>query len=221
MAITHTKVSAVVDGADTDLVRPVDWNADHTGQPTSISDFLDDTAGGTDALVTKAPTSNAMYDGLLAKIPKSLLTEQGDVIYASAASTPAALVHATLGQALKSGGHGANPSWGNIVTFVTTQVFSGTSPTTFTDLDLSAVVGANQAIVIIKWNCTDLDATRILKTRKNGEALTTDWSNLSGTRMLTGAPAGHTLTVTDTSGIIEWLAEAALTYVGTMEAYIK
>ena len=62
MAITHTKVSAIADGADTDLVRPVDWNADHTGQPTSISDFLDDTAGGTDALTTKAPTSNVMYD---------------------------------------------------------------------------------------------------------------------------------------------------------------
>ncbi len=62
MAITHTKVSAVADGGDTDLVRPVDWNADHTGQPTSISDFLDDTAGGTDALTTKAPTSNVMYD---------------------------------------------------------------------------------------------------------------------------------------------------------------
>ncbi len=31
-------------------------------QPASITDFLDDTAGGTDALTTKAPTSNVMYD---------------------------------------------------------------------------------------------------------------------------------------------------------------
>src|SRR3990167_6453498 len=30
MAITHSKVSAVVDGSDTDLVRPIDWNAAHT-----------------------------------------------------------------------------------------------------------------------------------------------------------------------------------------------
>ena len=32
MAITvkHSKVSAVADGADTSLVRPSDWNADHT-----------------------------------------------------------------------------------------------------------------------------------------------------------------------------------------------
>ena len=45
-------------------------------------------------------------------VAKSTLTEQGDVFYASAASTPAALAHGTSGQALLSGGHAANPSWG-------------------------------------------------------------------------------------------------------------
>ena len=30
MSITHTKVSAIADGADTTVVRPSDWNADHT-----------------------------------------------------------------------------------------------------------------------------------------------------------------------------------------------
>ena len=44
-------------------------------------------------------------------ITKAVLTEQGDVIYASGASTPAALAHGTLGDILKSGGHGANPAW--------------------------------------------------------------------------------------------------------------
>jgi len=42
---------------------------------------------------------------------KSLLTEQGDIIYASAASTPAALAHGNAGQVLQSGGNAANPSW--------------------------------------------------------------------------------------------------------------
>lgn len=61
--------------------------------------------------VTLAPTHDAVYDGLLTKIPKSLLTEQGDVIYASGVATPTALAHGTSAQYLKSGGHGANPSW--------------------------------------------------------------------------------------------------------------
>ena len=31
MPITHSKVSTIADGADTDLIRPVDWNAPHVG----------------------------------------------------------------------------------------------------------------------------------------------------------------------------------------------
>jgi len=45
-------------------------------------------------------------------VAKSILTEQGDIFYASAPSTPAALPHGSAGQALLSGGHGANPYWG-------------------------------------------------------------------------------------------------------------
>jgi len=45
--------------------------------------------------------------------PFAALTEHGDVPYASAAGVMAALPHGTLGQSLMSGGHGANPSWGN------------------------------------------------------------------------------------------------------------
>lgn len=42
---------------------------------------------------------------------KDTLTEQGDLYYASAAATPAALAHGSAGDLLQSGGHGANPSW--------------------------------------------------------------------------------------------------------------
>jgi hypothetical protein len=47
-------------------------------------------------------------------IANSLLTEQGDIIYASAVGTPAALAHGTAGHVLKSGGHAGNPSWGTL-----------------------------------------------------------------------------------------------------------
>jgi hypothetical protein len=42
---------------------------------------------------------------------KATLTEQGDLYYASAASTPAALAHGNANDYLISGGHAANPSW--------------------------------------------------------------------------------------------------------------
>ncbi len=42
---------------------------------------------------------------------KTILTEQGDVPYASAASTPAALAHGLDGQIFTTKGHGANPEW--------------------------------------------------------------------------------------------------------------
>ena len=51
------------------------------------------------------------FSELRAQSPTTLMTEQGDVLYASAANTPAGLHHATAGDVLASGGHGANPAW--------------------------------------------------------------------------------------------------------------
>jgi len=46
MAITHAKVSAVEDGVDTNLVRPSDWNAAHTGTLDANSIDTGATASG-------------------------------------------------------------------------------------------------------------------------------------------------------------------------------
>ena len=48
-------------------------------------------------------------------ILKSVLTEQGDVIYASGVATAAALAHGNTGQLLRTGGNAANPSWSTVV----------------------------------------------------------------------------------------------------------
>jgi hypothetical protein len=65
-------------------------------------------------------------------ITKALLTEQGDVIYASGVATPAALAHgASAGLVLITGGHGANPSWSGAP--VLTQVITDNSPITVDD----------------------------------------------------------------------------------------
>ena len=59
-----------------------------------------------------AATANAIIATANTIIPNTILTEQGDIIYASAPSTPAALHHgAAAGYLLQSGGHAANPSW--------------------------------------------------------------------------------------------------------------
>ena len=72
-------------------------------------------ATNTDAQVSAAVTaSHGVNDANTSSIAKSLLTEQGDVIYASGASTPAALAHGNSGEFLKTQGHGANPVWAAI-----------------------------------------------------------------------------------------------------------
>lgn len=52
-----------------------------------------------------------LVTALIGYIEKALLTEKGDIIYASAVATPAALAHGNAGDVLTSGGHGVDPSW--------------------------------------------------------------------------------------------------------------
>jgi hypothetical protein len=47
-------------------------------------------------------------------ILKAIFTEQGDILYASGVSTPAALPHGVSGQFLKTQGDGANPIWSDL-----------------------------------------------------------------------------------------------------------
>lgn len=70
MPTTHTLVSAIADGADTALVRPSDWNADHTvtgvvtgsGTTNTIAKFTSSTAVG-DSLLTDNGTNVTLGSG--------------------------------------------------------------------------------------------------------------------------------------------------------------
>jgi hypothetical protein len=42
MAIKHLKVSSKADTTDSSLIRPSDWNAEHTGIPDTIANILTD-----------------------------------------------------------------------------------------------------------------------------------------------------------------------------------
>ena len=93
-----------------------------------------------------------------------------------------------------------------ILTIAETEVFSGNSPAGWTDLDLSATIGAQATLVILK---VYVPATEGFGIRKNGD---TDAYKYGGTN-----PAGCAalttllnnwyivLAVTDTSGIVEWI----------------
>jgi len=111
------------------------------------------------------------------------------------------------------------------LTFATTQVFNGTSPTSWTDLNLSAVVGANQAIVLLKVSFQD-PTVREISFRKNGD---TDQffghvAYAHGVATTVGSntiPSSYVLIVTDSSGIVEWITAAANTAILNLEAFWK
>lgn len=104
---------------------------------------------------------------------------------------------------------------GSTTTFPQTQVFSGTSPTSYTDLDLSSVVGATQKMVMLRLRCTS--NTGPFYFRRNGETIAqTAPSNGGGVSV--GSIDGNNgfvcmIVATDASGVVEWMSNGA--YSGT------
>jgi len=104
------------------------------------------------------------------------------------------------------------------VTLVDVQVFSGTSPTTYTDLDLSGVVGANEAIVMLRVYNDINPATYYF--RENGRTVDTSPDGVMG------GSAGsieeiYFIVKTDSSGIVEWMSSVAQTTYIWVIAYWK
>ena len=137
MAITvkHTKVSTIPDGADTDLVRPSDWNADHTltGLGTMAEQNANNVAitGGTITGVTglgdvagpASSTDNAVarYDSTTGKIIQNSVVIVGDTgivtgVTELTASTKVASPYfdatTSAGGALRNAGGTAQIQWG-------------------------------------------------------------------------------------------------------------
>lgn len=104
--------------------------------------------------------------------------------------------------------------------FSITQVFTGTSPASFTDLDLSAVVGAQQRMVMLKVFCDN--ETKLFIFRPNGDTGEYNGTAFNGVNAVTTPSDGYALAIckTDTAGVIEWRttgAENACTI--SVEAY--
>lgn len=108
-----------------------------------------------------------------------------------------------------------------IVIFVTTEAFSASTPTSWTDLDLSSIVGSNQAVCLLKVK--DDSTGESIAARRNGDTdeYFLDPEKSTGVSM-SRVPDGtstYILVVTDSSGIIEIKGTANNPVIITMEAY--
>lgn len=107
--------------------------------------------------------------------------------------------------------------------FPGTSAFSGTAPTTMTDLDLSSIVGVRSRMVLLK--VTQSTATAIFSFRKNGDSGDYDISTsnswgASKTRIANTPGSQYITVLTDSSGVIEWACSTGSTTTAvTVEAY--
>ena len=90
-----------------------------------------------------------------------------------------------------------------IISIAESTVFSGVAPLAYTDLDLSAWVGATRAFVILWFDLVTPGTDAFL--RKNGSVY---GSVQSGICQATGNPTIFAM-LTDDVGIVEWYASVA------------
>lgn len=180
--------------------------ADHTSTATSGQMLKADANGlpvdatNTDAQVSAAVTaSHGVNDTNTSAISKALLTEQGDVIYASAASTPAALAHGTAGQLLQSGGHAADPSW-----VTNTHVLTaGATDVTASANELNWYNHVRKTYES-DFSANAIDATRWTSTVVNGTNVATSGDMVGYILSSTTAIAGRSAKMQNTMGTRAW-----------------
>ena len=114
------------------------------------------------------------------------------------------------------------------ITFATTQVFAhGYKSSTYEDLDLSAVIGAKQSLVMLKVTNASAATPHQYFFRRNGA--TDDLNDDSIVALfidhLSGdGSVGFLLVTTDTNGVVEWATNTTTTTEHCqvdMEAYIQ
>ena len=117
-----------------------------------------------------------------------------------------------------AGGGGAS------LTVSETEVYSGTPSFAWLDLDLSSIVGANPALVLLKLACTS--SNRVFAFRKNGDTdefyNSSSAANASGVALIKLSQAGLHLAIlvaTDANGVIEYKINGNVTL--DIIAYIK
>lgn len=162
--------------------------------PTSlITGTLPLNQGGTGAVAKEAA-----FDAL------SPVTTEGDLIFRNA-TVNTRLPKGTALQALRMNAGATAPEWSTptSTTFVSTNVFTGASPTTSTALDISAVVGAAQKMVLLKVTCS-LAREFLFQDGGTTATLTVAESGANHAKVAANSTFVYVIVRTNTSGVLNW-----------------
>jgi hypothetical protein len=89
------------------------------------------------------------------------------------------------------------------------NVFSGTAPTSFTDLDLSSIVGVTRRMVFLKFSQAVAAGSNSFLFKTKGDADTmTDTPNWIATDNSGSSRSANMTLMTDANGIIQWKCSA-------------
>jgi len=153
----------------------------------------------------------------------TVMTTRGDLVY-RASEYPVRIVAGDEGKVLTMGAN--DPHWAAAPSHFAvpdTIVFNGSAdtPAAWTDLDLSAVVGSNPALVLLSV-IRGVNACGDLQIRRNGDTTDLRGDFLAHGNIANADELYHFLVLTDGAGLIEWNFDSAvLLVVARVKAYIK
>lgn len=110
---------------------------------------------------------------------------------------------------------------GSVINFSTTQVYNAAKAIAFEDLDVSAVVGVRQAVVLLKIKNTTGNTSQFTF-KKKGDGDTYDGYAPNSLIGIPNNDAAYVICVTNTSGVLSWMSsQVAGTVTVTFEAFWK
>jgi len=149
-------------------------------------------------------------DEVVSFVANSLLDAKGDIIAASADNTPERVaVGANATVLTADSGETSGVKWAAVstatVTIAETQVYTGALVNSWTDLDLSAVIGVAAKVVILKVKTTGAAGNADnIRFRCNGDADDHDADSAANYIVMDGEGFGLIICYTDSNGVLEW-----------------